>query len=275
MRQACTQSVALSNGVKMPQLGLGVWRVTEEGLAERSVLTALEVGYRHIDTAASYKNEHEVGAALAKTSVPRDEIFVTTKIWNDDQGFETTLSAFERSSQKLGVDVIDLLLIHWPLKDKFIDTWRALEQLYKAGKVRAIGVSNFQIYHLEDLFAHAEIKPMVNQVEYHPLLTQVPLLSFCNDHQIKITAWSPLMQGNLEIPLLQEIAAKYNKTAAQIILRWDLQTGVITIPKTVTPARMIENATIFDFALTEDEIARISSLNENKRFGIDPDTSLL
>ncbi|MFD2117338.1 aldo/keto reductase [Paenibacillus yanchengensis] len=271
MTQPLTQSLTLSNGITMPQLGLGVWKVAEEGQAERTVLAALENGYRHIDTAAIYQNEEGVGAALANTPVPRNDIFVTTKIWNEDQGYESALAAFERSQKKLGLDVIDLLLIHWPVKGKYKDTWRALEQIYKDGKVRAIGVSNFHIHHLEDIFATCEIKPMVNQVEYHPLLTQEPLLAFCNQHQIKLTAWSPLMQGNLDIPLLQEIAAKYNKSAAQIVLRWDIQTGVITIPKTVTPARMIENGDVWDFELTTDEIAQISALNQNKRFGADPD----
>ncbi len=271
MSQPLTNSTTLHNGVSMPWLGLGVWKVSEEGQAEQAVLHALDAGYRSIDTAAIYQNEEGVGAALAKTSVPREDIFVTTKIWNSEQGYDTTLSAFEESRRKLGLDVIDLLLIHWPVKSKYKDTWRAIEKLYKDGHVRAIGVSNFQIHHLQDLVGTCEIKPMINQVEYHPLLTQEKLLAFCKENQIQLTAWSPLMQGNLNIPELAEIGAKHGKTAAQVILRWDLQNGVVTIPKTVTPARMQENAAIFDFTLSDEDMRAISALNQNKRFGADPD----
>ena len=271
MSQPFTSSTILHNGVTMPWLGLGVWKVTEEGQAENAVLAALETGYRSIDTAAVYKNEDGVGAALAATSVPRDEIFVTTKIWNSDQGYDTALAAFEESRKRLGLEVIDLLLIHWPVKEKYKDTWRAMEKLYRDGHVRAIGVSNFQIHHLQDLMETCEIKPMINQVEFHPLLTQEPLRAFCKENQIQMTAWSPLMQGNLDQPVLAEIGSKYGKSAAQVVLRWDLQNGVVTIPKTVTASRMKENADIFDFTLTDEEMAQISALNQNKRFGADPD----
>lgn len=271
MTKALTESTVLSNGVSMPWLGLGVWKVKDDGEAENTVKAAIDAGYRAVDTAAIYENEAGVGAGLRASGVPRDQIFVTTKVWNSNQGYDTSLAAFQESLTKLGMDYVDLLLIHWPVKGKYKDTWRALEQIYREGKAKAIGVSNFQIHHLEDVMATAEIAPMVNQVEYHPLLTQEPLLAFCKANKIQLTAWSPLMQGNLDIPLLAEIGAKYGKSPAQVVLRWDLQNGVVTIPKTTTPSRLVENAGIFDFELTAEELAQISALNQNKRFGADPD----
>ncbi|RIX54006.1 aldo/keto reductase [Paenibacillus nanensis] len=271
MTKALTESTVLSNGVSMPWLGLGVWKVKDDGEAETTVKAAIDAGYRAVDTAAIYENEAGVGAGLRASGVPRDQIFVTTKVWNANQGYDTSLAAFEESLNKLGMDYVDLLLIHWPVKGKYKDTWRALEQIYREGKAKAIGVSNFQIHHLEDVMASAEIAPMVNQVEYHPLLTQEPLLAFCKANKIQLTAWSPLMQGNLDIPLLAEIGAKHGKSPAQVVLRWDLQNGVVTIPKTTTPSRLVENAGIFDFELTAEEMAQISALNQNKRFGADPD----
>ena len=270
MGKAITDHTVLSNGVKMPWLGLGVWKLSDED-AEKAVAAALDVGYRSIDTAAAYKNEAGVGAAIHKSGIARDELFITTKVWNSDQGYDTALSAFEDSRKKLGLDVVDLLLIHWPVKGKYKDTWRALEKIYREGLVRAIGVSNFHPHHLEDLMATSEITPMVNQVEYHPLLAQEELRSFCRSRNIQLEAWSPLMQGNLDIGLLAEIGAKYGKSPAQVILRWDIQNEVVTIPKTVTPSRMKENSEIFDFSLTDEEMQRISALNRNQRFGSDPD----
>lgn len=267
-------STKLNNGVEMPWLGLGVWQVTREGEAQRAIHAAVEAGYRSIDTAKIYGNEAAVGEAIRTCGVSRDELFVTTKIWNEDQGYDRTLAAFEESRERLGLDVIDLLLIHWPGKDKYIDTWRAFEKLYNDGRVRAIGVSNFQVHHLRKLAEAGTITPMVNQVEFHPLLTQNELRAYCVEHGIQLEAWSPLMQGNMDNPVLKEIGVKYGKSPAQVILRWDLQHGVVTIPKSVTPSRIAENGDIFDFVLSEEEVARIDALNENRRLGWHPDEVL-
>lgn len=266
----CTR---LANGVEMPWLGLGVWKVEEGQQVEDAVKTAIETGYRSIDTAAIYGNEQGVGRAIAGCGVPRDQLFITTKLWNENQGYDTTLKAFEESRDKLGLDYFDLYLIHWPLpkKGKYKETWKAMEKLYKEGLIRAIGVSNFQVDHLKDLMSDAEIAPMVNQVEYHPLLSQQELLAFCKSNQVQLEAWSPLMQGNLDLPVLQEIAKAHGKTAAQVVLRWDLQNGVVTIPKSIRAARIKENADIFDFELSPEEISKINSLNQDKRFGGNPD----
>ena len=265
-------TTTLHNGVKMPWLGLGVFKVEEGEEVEKSVETAIKLGYRSIDTAAIYRNEEGVGRAIKASGVPREELFITTKVWNKAQGYEITLEAFERSMSKLGLDYLDLYLIHWPVKGKYLDTWRALEKLYKDGKVRAIGVSNFQIHHLQDIFKMAEVKPMVNQVEYHPKLAQVELLSFCKENNVQMQAWSPLMQGHLlENEVIKAIGEKHGKSVAQVILRWDLQNGVVTIPKSVKEHRIKENADIFDFELTIEEMEKINALNEEKRIGPDPD----
>lgn len=266
-----TDATVLNNGVKMPWFGLGVWKAVEGSEVETAVRAAIEVGYRSIDTAAIYGNEEGVGRAIKESGVAREELFITTKVWNSNQGYETTLAAFEESLQKLGLDYLDLYLIHWPVEGKYKDTWRALEKLYKDGRVRAIGVSNFHVHHLQDLLEGAEVVPAVNQVEYHPLLSQQELRAFCRDHKIQLEAWSPLMQGNLDLPLLQELAVKYNKSAAQIVLRWDLQNEVVTIPKSITPSRIAENTNVFDFELSAEDMARLDQLNENRRFGPDPD----
>ncbi|UCZ53094.1 aldo/keto reductase [Bacillus shivajii] len=265
-------TVTLNNGVEMPWLGLGVYKADGGNEVEEAVKEALKIGYRSIDTAAFYYNEQGVGEAIRQSGVPREEIFVTTKVWNDDQGYEETLKAFEESRQKLGLDVIDLYLVHWPVKGKYKETWRAMEKLYKEGKVRAIGVSNFNIHHLEDLLRDANVVPVVNQVEYHPLLTQEELHDYCKKHNIQLEAWSPLTRGRMfGAPVLVELGNKYGKSEAQIILRWDLQNEVVTIPKSVTPARIKENANIFDFALSDEDIEKLNACNENKRFGPDPD----
>lgn len=262
----------LHNGVKMPWFGLGVYKVEDGAEVMDSVKAALKNGYRSIDTAAFYDNEEGVGTAIKESGVPREEIFITTKVWNADQGYESTLAAFEKSMKKLDIDYLDLYLIHWPVKGKYKETWKALETLYKEGRVRAIGVSNFNIHHLEDVMVDAEIKPMVNQVEYHPRLTQKELHEFCKKNNIQLEAWSPLMRGQLaDNETLQEMAKKYNKSTFQVILRWDLQNEVVTIPKSIKEHRIIENADIFDFELTEDEMNKISALNENTRVGADPD----
>lgn len=262
----------LHNGVKMPYLGLGVYQVDEGEEVKNAVKTALSYGYRSIDTAAFYGNEQGVGKAVSESGIPREEIFVTTKVWNDAQGYDSTLAAFEQSRKNLGFDYIDLYLIHWPVKGKYKETWKAMEKLYNDGAVRAIGVSNFQIHHLEDVIADCTIKPMVNQIELHPVLTQKELLAYCKKQNIQVEAWRPLMRGeNFDHPTLTRLAEKYNKTVAQIILRWNIQLQIVTIPKSVTAHRIKENADLFDFELTAEDMAEIDAMNRNERLGADPD----
>ncbi|NEU32321.1 aldo/keto reductase [bacterium LRH843] len=265
-------ATTLHNGVKMPWFGLGVYKAEQGSEVIEAVKSAIKAGYRSIDTAALYQNEEGVGQAIKEVDVAREELFITTKVWNDDQGYESTIQAFETSLSKLGLDYIDLYLVHWPVKGKYKDTWKALEQLYKDGRVRAIGVCNFNIHHLEDLIADAEIKPMVNQVEYHPNLTQEELHAFCKKEGIQLEAWAPLKRGRLfDDETIIEIAKNHGKTPAQVILRWDLQNEVVTIPKSVKEQRIIDNADVFDFELTKTEMDRISNLNKNGRTGPDPD----
>ena len=266
----------LHNGVKMPWFGLGVFKVEEGPELVNAVKTAITHGYRSIDTAAIYANEEGVGKGIEEglkaAGISREELFVTSKVWNSDLGYESTIAAYERSLQKLGLDYLDLYLIHWPVEGEYKEAWRALETLYKEGKVKAIGVSNFQIHHLEDLFKDAEVKPMVNQVERHPRLTQKELQAFCQKNDIQLEAWSPLMQGELlSNEVIKEIADKHNKSVAQTILRWDLQQGVVVIPKSTKEHRIVENADIFDFELTEEEMQIIDGLNQDYRVGPDPD----
>lgn len=272
MMRSLQDTTTLHNGVKMPWFGLGVYKVQEGEEALQSVKAAIKAGYRSIDTAALYQNEESVGRAIKESGVPREELFITTKVWNTDQRNDSVLEAFETSLQKLGLDYVDLYLVHWPVKEKYKQTWKILEKIYKEGRARAIGVSNFTIHHLEDLIADAEIKPMVNQVELHPLFAQPELRDYCKKQEIQIEAWAPLGQGRLlDHPVLKEIADAHNKTIAQVILRWDLQNEIVTIPKSVKESRIIENANIFDFELTERDMEKINSLNENIRFGPDPD----
>ncbi|NSL50895.1 aldo/keto reductase [Bacillus sp. P2(2020)] len=262
----------LHNGVKMPWLGLGVYKVQDGAEVIKAIHTAFEVGYRSVDTAAFYQNEKGVGQAVKEAGIPREQLFITTKVWNDCQGYEETLKAFEESRQKLGLDYIDLYLIHWPVKEKYIDTWRALEKLYQDGYVKAIGVCNFQVHHLQDLMKHAEIKPMVNQVEFHPCLIQKEVRSFCKENGIQLEAWAPLMRGRLmDDPTIVNIAKKYGKKPSQILLRWDLEHRVVTIPKSIHEERIKENADIFDFQLEELDVQAIDALNRNERTGPDPD----
>ncbi|EEL48597.1 YtbE (Aldo/keto reductase YtbE) [Bacillus cereus Rock3-44] len=260
----------------MPWFGLGVFKVEDGPELVEAVKTAIKEGYRSIDTAAIYGNEKAVGegirAGIKEAGISREDLFITSKVWNSDQGFETTLAAYEESLKKLELDYLDLYLVHWPVEGKYKDTWRALEKLYKEGRVRTIGVSNFQIHHLKDVMEGAEVKPMINQVEYHPRLTQKELHAFCREQGIQMEAWSPLMQGQLlDNPTLQEVADKYGKTTAQIILRWDLQNEVVTIPKSTKEHRIIQNADIFNFELTKEDMEQIDALNENHRVGPDPD----
>jgi len=261
----------LSNNVKMPVLGFGTFKVEDGKQTADAVRQALEIGYRHIDAAAIYNNEEGVGQGIKESGVPREEIFLTSKVWNTDQGYENTLKAFEVSLEKLGTDYLDLYLIHWP-KDLSKETWKALEKLYKDGRVKAIGVSNFKEHHLKEIMKDAEINPMVNQVEFHPQLAQPELLKLCKANGIQVVAWGPLMQGKIfKVELMKELAKKYNKTIAQITLRWDIQSGVVTIPKSTNPVRIKGNSEIFDFEITKEDMQRISILNTGERIGPDPD----
>jgi diketogulonate reductase-like aldo/keto reductase len=268
-------ALPMNNGVTIPQLGFGVFLVpdTETSVAVR---TALDTGYRHIDTAKLYQNEAGVGAAIAESGIPRDELFVTTKVWNSEQGFDSALASFEASMDRLGLEVLDLLLIHWPAPalNRYVDTWRAFEKLYAEGRVRAIGVSNFSIPHLERLFEETSVVPAINQIELHPLLPQAELREFHAKHGILTEAWSPLARGGpvLAHPLLAEIAARVGKTPAQVILRWHLELGNVVIPKSVTPARIRENFDVFDFSLTSDDVEAITGLETGDRIGPHPDT---
>ncbi len=255
-------------------LGLGTWRMAEGAEAESSVSAALELGYRHIDTAALYGNEAGVGRALAQSGVRRESVFVTTKVWNDDlrKGEAAVRAAFDASLDRLKMDYVDLYLIHWPVPDKFIAAWKVLEQIHASGRARAIGVSNFLVSHLQALLPHATVKPMVNQVEFHPWLMQRPLMELCRRERIILEAWSPLMQAKgLDLPALVEIAKAHQRSPAQVVLRWDIQHQVVTIPKSTHRRRIVENAAIFDFELSPDEMARIDALDQSKRIGPSPD----
>jgi methylglyoxal/glyoxal reductase len=263
--------VTLNNGVEMPYFGLGTWQSNEGPEVKNAVNYAIDAGYRLIDTATLYQNEKSIGEAIKENSVAREELFITTKVWNDDQGFEKTLKAYDQSLKLLGVETVDLYLIHWPVTGKYLETWRALEKIYKEGRVRAIGISNFLKLHLDHLLLKAEIIPMVNQMEFHPYLIQQELVDLCSENNIVYQAWSPIMQGRVfDIQLLKQIGKNYRKNPAQIVLRWDLQRGVPTIPKSVNQARIISNADIFDFGLTNEEMAQIDDLDKNHRFGYDP-----
>ncbi|CAK7286126.1 aldo/keto reductase [Streptomyces misionensis] len=266
-------SVTLNNGVEIPQLGFGVFQVPDEQTTA-AVTSALEAGYRSIDTAAIYGNETGVGRALAAAALPREELFVTTKVWNADQGYDATLRAFDASLAKLGLDYVDLYLIHWPTpaRDLYRDTWRALERLAEEGRIRAAGVSNFQPGHLERLLDGATLIPAVNQIELHPGLQQAALRAFHTEHKIATEAWSPLAQGAvLDDPAITDIAARHGKSPAQVVIRWHLQLGNIVIPKSVTPARIRENLDVFDFALSEQEMTAIAALDRDLRTGPHPD----
>ena len=262
----------LHNGIEMPRLGLGVYKMTDSKEAVKAMGTAIEVGYRAIDTASLYGNEKEVGESVRESGIKREDIFITTKVWNSDQGYDQTLRAFEKSLKNLGFDYLDLYLTHWPVKETFKETYRAIERLYEEKLIRATGVSNHHQHHLEAIFATANVKPMVNQIELSPRLTQYDLRTFCADHEIAVTSWSPLARGGLlEEPSLAGIASKYGKTTAQIIIRWHLQHDLTVIPKSVTPARIAANADVFDFELSFEDMKTIDSLNLNERTGADPD----
>jgi len=265
-------SFELHNGVQMPYFGLGVYLSKDGSEVINAVKEALNHGYRHIDTASVYDNEEGVGKGIQESNVDRKDVFLVSKVWNTDQGYDTTLKAFDASLERLGTDYLDLYLIHWPKGELSKETWKALEKLYREKRVRAIGVSNFLQHHLEDLLTSAEIVPMVNQMEFHPYLVQQDLIDFCNSKGIQYEAWSPMMQGNIfDLDIMKDLAAKYNKTIAQIVLRWDLQKGVVTIPKSSKKERIIANSDLFDFELSEEDIQLLDGLDKGKRFGPDPD----
>ncbi|MGW2021078.1 aldo/keto reductase [Streptomyces decoyicus] len=268
-------SITLNNGVAMPQLGFGVWQV-EDDQASTAVGHALDAGYRSIDTAAIYGNEEGTGKALAASGIPRDELFVTTKLWNAEQGHDATLRAFDTSLAKLGLDYVDLYLIHWPLpsKDLYVETYKAFEKIHAEGRAKAIGVSNFLPEHLERLLGETSVVPAVNQIELHPQLQQAESRAFHARHNIVTEAWSPLGQGKglLEDPTIAGLATKHDKTPAQVVLRWHLQLGNVVIPKSVTPSRIAENIDVFDFELDDDDLASLAGLNTGNRLGPDPAT---
>ncbi|WP_342514512.1 aldo/keto reductase [Sporosarcina sp. FSL K6-1522] len=273
MTKVWTGTKELANGVHMPQFGLGVYKMTDSKQTFEAITYAIETGYRAIDTASFYDNEKETGEALRYAGVPREEMFVTSKVWNTDQGYDETLRAFEVSLKKLGFDYLDLYLTHWPVSGKYVDTYRAIERLYDEKLIRATGVSNHHIHHLEQVLVKANVPPMVNQIELHPRLTQEPLRNFCKENGIEITSWSPLARGQLLTePTLLAIGEKYGKTATQVIIRWHLQNDLIVIPKSVTPSRIKENSEVADFELSAEDMALINALNRNERTGSDPDT---
>ncbi len=264
-------TIPLHNGVEMPYFGLGVWQSQDGDEVVNAVKYALAAGYVHIDTAAIYKNEEGVGEGVRQSGMKREDIFITSKVWNSDMREGKTIEACETSLQKLGTDYLDLYLIHWPVGG-YQAVWKDMEQLYKDGKVKAIGVSNFLKHHLEDLLPSANVVPMVNQMEFHPRLVQQDLVDFCSLNKIQYEAWSPLMQGKIfDMPEMKSMAEKYGKTIAQIVLRWDLQKGVVTIPKSVKKERIEGNSDIFDFELEAADVELIDQLDRGERVGPDPD----
>jgi 2,5-diketo-D-gluconate reductase A len=274
MTQLTIPRLALHDGIEIPQLGFGVFQVPPED-TQGAVEMALDAGYRHIDTAAAYRNEAGVGAALAASGLPREDVFVTTKLWNTQQGHDATLAAFEASLERLGLDHVDLYLIHWPVpsEDRFIDTWRAFERIYEEEAARTIGVSNFRIEDLERLVAETGTRPTVNQIELHPGFQQAELRAFHAEHRIATEAWSPLAQGDLlDDEAIAGVAERHDRTPAQVILRWHLQLDNIVIPKSVTPERIRENIEIFDFELSDEDMAEFARLDSGERIGPDPET---
>ncbi|MFF5988071.1 aldo/keto reductase [Prauserella flavalba] len=268
-------AVTLNNGVQLPQVGFGVFQVPVDETAA-AVTSALEAGYRSIDTAAAYRNEAGVGKAVAQSGVSREELFITTKLWNSDQGYDETLRAFDNSLRELGMEYVDLYLIHWPVPefDRYVDTWRAFEKIYAEGRAKAIGVSNFQPHHLERLARESDVVPAVNQIELHPYLRQLEASAYDAEHGIVTEAWSPLAKGGelLTDPAVTALAEKHGRTSAQIVLRWHLQLGNVIIPKSVTPSRMRENLDLFGFSLDDGDLAELAKLDRGERTGPDPDT---
>ncbi len=275
MNTSHVPTVRLNSGTLMPQLGFGVYQVPDDEAAA-TVSAALAAGYRSIDTASLYGNEGGTGKALRESGIPREELFVTTKLWNTDQGHDVALRAFDDSLERLGLDHVDLYLIHWPVpaKDLYVQTWRALAEIHDSGRAKAIGVSNFEPEHLTRLFEETGVVPAVNQIELHPRLQQPELRCFDAEHGIVTEAWSPLGRGNgvLDDPVVRKVAAKHGKTPAQVVLRWHLQLGNVVIPKSVTPSRIRENIDVFDFSLDEEDLAQIQRLETGTRVGPDPRT---
>jgi 2,5-diketo-D-gluconate reductase A len=266
--------LTLHDGVEIPQLGFGVFQIPPEQTQE-VVEQALDVGYRHIDTAGAYRNERGVGAAIEASGIAREYLFVTTKLWNSEQGFDTSLAALDTSLGRLGLDYVDLYLIHWPVpsEDRFVDTWRAFERIHEEGRARTIGVSNFRVEDLERLEAETDVRPTVNQIELHPWLQQAELRAWHADHAVVTEAWSPLAQGELlDDETIAAIADRHGKTPAQAVLRWHLQLGNVVFPKSVTPERIRENIELFDFELSDPEMAEFERLDRGERIGPDPGT---
>ena len=270
------RTIRLTNGVEMPRVHLGVFNVSDEE-AERTVAVALETGYRAVDTASLYRNEVGVGRAVRASGIERERLFITSKLWNDEHGYEQALAGFEASRKRLGLEYLDLYLIHWPVPGKFPETWRALQQLYRDGRVRSIGVSNFQIHHLQALRNSAENKPMVNQVEFHPFIysEQRDLLEYCAVHQIVVQAWAPLARARrFDDPAIRQVATAHGRTPAQVMLRWALQHEVVVLPKSTNPERISANAAVWDFELTPAEMRALDGISDGVRVGPHPDTFL-
>jgi diketogulonate reductase-like aldo/keto reductase len=264
-------TIPLNNGVEIPRVGFGVYLAARGDETQSAVLAALSAGYRHIDTARIYENEGDVGVAIHDSDVPRSELFVTTKLWNDDHGYDATLRAFDASLDLLGLEYLDLFLIHWPVAEKRLDSWRAMERLAEEGRVRALGVSNYMVNHLEELLAVAKVGPAVNQIEVSPFLQQREVRSFCEEHGIVVEAYSPLTKAKrLEHPSIVSAATSVERSPAQVLLRWGLQHDMVVLPKSVQPSRIIENAALFDFELTDGEMARLDALEEGLVTGWDP-----
>ena len=264
--------IQIAPGLEMNRLGLGTYKADEGPDVAGEIQYALSVGYRTIDTAALYGNEHAVGETMRESGVPRDELFLTTKLWNTEQGYESALRAFDTSLAKLGYDYVDLYLVHWPLPSKMRDTWKAMEEIKASGRARAIGVCNFLPHHLETLLSFAEVPPAVNQFEHHPRLQQPELVAYCRSHDITVQAWAPIMRGRVTlIPELVQIAQAHRKSPAQVSIRWILQRGLTTIPKSIHANRILENSEVYDFELSDREMAIIESLDQSERLGPDPD----
>ena len=264
-------TVKLNNNVQMPILGLGVYQTPPGRVTQNSVKFALKLGYRHVDTARIYGNEADVGEAVRESGILREDLFVTTKLWNSDQGYDSTLRAYEASLKRLGLDYVDLYLVHFPVPDVRKESWRAMETLFKKGRCRAIGVSNFTIRHLEELTEESDVIPSVNQVEFHPFLCQKELLDYCQGKRIQVEAYSPLARGErFKQPRILSLAKKYSKTPAQLMIRWGIQHGVVVIPKSTREERIRENSQVFDFDISDDDMMSLDSLNEDLRLNWDP-----
>lgn len=271
MKLSLNDTQSLNNGVRMPALGLGTWQAEQGSQTEQAILDAFEVGYRHIDTAKIYKNEESVGKAFRVSGLPREEVFITSKVWNDDQRTGSVARALEDSLARLGMDYVDLYLVHWPVVGKFVNTWRVLEDLARQGKARAIGVSNFMEVHLDELANESRVTPAVNQIEWHPWLQSRSLVERCRRDGIVVEAWAPIMKGKVnDVPEIVEIAKRHQKSPAQVTLRWGLQQRVVMIPKSTRQERIEENADLYDFELSPDEIGAINALDRGQRLGPDP-----